>query len=79
MEYVEVGAKSPVEEDTDIQWSRLLHDHDRHQWCILRTLQSFVEFLCSSILGGAASSPTSAVRGGVRPLHPDTDVALEFE
>ena len=79
MEYVEVGAKSPVKEDADIQWSQLLHNHDRHQWCILRTSQSFVEFLCSSISGGAASSPTSAACGGICPLHPDTDVALEFE
>ena len=79
MEYVEVGVKSPVEEDADIQWSRLLHDHDRHQWCILRPSQLFMEFLCSSISGGATSSPTSAAHGGICPLHPNTDVVLEFE
>jgi hypothetical protein len=77
MEYVQVETKGPVEGNAEVQWSRRLHD--RHQWCILRTSQSFVEFLCSSILGGAASSPTSGAQRGVCPSHPDTDVALEVE
>jgi hypothetical protein len=77
MEYVQVEMKGPVKGNAEVQWSRQLHD--RHQWCILRTLQSFVEFLCSSILGGTASSPTSGAQRGICPSHPDTNVALEVE